>query len=167
MSKGVKKILGGIIILVLVLAIIWFAYEALKPETVSIGATNVLPNENMGIDNVTNDFLQNEVLNNVEENEVVNEVAEDAKNEVVEEPTDENNNDNDSELVSGDNMSREERAVELAKKYYEEEYGSTEGIYFRCDEVYKDGRYIVIASSNGATKAFLFVNLDTELVEEK
>ena len=48
--------------------------------------------------------------------------------------------------MTGTTASREERAVELAKEYYEEEYGSTDGVYFRY-EVNCDGRYIVRAGS--------------------
>ena len=70
--------------------------------------------------------------------------------------------------MPGTNESREERAVELAKEYYEEEYGSLDGIYFRCDSVYKDGRYVVtVTSGPNETLAFLYVDLRTELVEER
>ena len=59
-------------------------------------------------------------------------------------------------------------AVELAKEYYKEEYGSLDGIYFRCDSVYKDGRYVVtVTSGPNETLAFLYVDLRTELVEER
>ena len=101
-----------------------------------------------------------------EEDENANEDA--TAGEKEEEETDTNSGNSSSELMPGTNESREERAVELAKEYYEEEYGSLDGIYFRCDSVYKDGRYVVtVTSGPNETLAFLYVDLRTELVEER
>ena len=70
MSKNTKIIIVAIVIIVLLATIIWLVYESYKSEPISIGETNVLPNENMGIDNVTSDFL--EEVNNVNETNFVN-----------------------------------------------------------------------------------------------
>lgn len=166
MSKGAKRILIVIIVAILVLAIIWVVYEANKPEPASINAATELPDENKGIDNIINDFVENEVVNETEE---VSSVEDAQVDEGEPEPsTESSNSDNtSSELIPGTNESREEKAVELAKEYYEEEHGSSEGIYFRCDSVYKDGRYLVIAGKDARTVAFLYVDVRTELVEEK
>ena len=163
MSKGAKRFLIVIVVAIVVLAIIWIVYEANKPEPASINATTELPDENKGIDNIINDFVENEVVS--EEDENANEDATAGEKEEV--VTDTNSGNSSSELMPGTNESREERAVELAKEYYEEEYGSLGGIYFRCDSVYKDGRYVVIAGKDAKTVAFLYVDLRTELVEER
>ena len=164
MSKGAKRFLIVIVIAIVVLAIIWIVYEANKPEPASINAATELPDENKGIDNIINDFVENEVAS--EEDENANEDA--TAGEEEEEETDTNSGNSSSELMPGTNESREERAVELAKEYYEEKYGSLDGIYFRCDSVYKDGRYVVtVTSGPNETLAFLYVDLRTELVEER
>lgn len=164
MSKGAKRFLIVIVIAIVVLAIIWIVYEANKPEPASINAATELPDENKGIDNIINDFVENEVVS--EEDENANEDA--TAGEKEEEETDTNSGNSSSELMPGTNESREERAVELAKEYYEEEYGSLDGIYFRCDSVYKDGRYVVtVTSGPNETLAFLYIDLRTELVEER
>ena len=164
MSKGAKRFLIVIVVAIVVLAIIWIVYEANKPEPASINAATELPDENKGIDNIINDFVENEVAS--EEDENANEDA--TAGEKEEEETDTNSGNSSSELMPGTNESREERAVELAKEYYEEKYGSLDGIYFRCDSVYKDGRYVVtVTSGPNETLAFLYVDLRTELVEER
>ena len=164
MSKGAKRFLIVIVVAIVVLAIIWIVYEANKPEPASINAATELPAENKGIDNIINDFVENEVVS--EEDKNANEDATAGEKEEV--VTDTNSGNSSSELMPGTNESREERAVELAKEYYEEEYGSLDGIYFRCDSVYKDGRYVVtVTSGPNETLAFLYVDLRTELVEER
>ncbi len=164
MSKGAKRFLIVIVVAIVVLAIIWIVYEANKPEPASINAATELPDENKGIDNIINDFVENEVVS--EEDENANEDATAGEKEEV--VTDTNSGNSSSELMPGTNESREERAVELAKEYYEEEYGSLDGIYFRCDSVYKDGRYVVtVTSGPNETLAFLYVDLRTEIVEER
>ena len=165
MSNGTKKILIVIVVALLALAIIWVIYEANKPEPASVNVATELPNENKGIDNIINDFVENEVTNETDK-EIVNEDSQEDE-EKTEENTDSKDSNTSSELIPGTNESRKERAVELAKEYYEEKYESSEGIYFRCDSVYKDGRYLVIAGKDAKTVAFLYVDLRTELVEER
>lgn len=168
MSKGAKRILIVIVVAILILAIIWVVYEANKPETASINTDTELPDENKGIDNIINDFIENEVLNETEEVSAVEGTQVNGDEEETESSTGNNNSDNtSSELIPGTNESREEKAVELAQEYYEKEHGSSEGIYFRCDSVYKDGRYLVIAGKDAKTVAFLYVDVRTELVEEQ
>ena len=170
MSKNFKKILGVIVTLVIIFAIIWLGYEAIKPETVSISATNELPNENMGLDNIINDLFESETSNTTS-NEIVNEVSNEISNEIanaVETSEATENDEEKSEVITGTNTSREERAIELATEYYKEEYGNTDEIYFSCEEIYSDGRYIIRAGNADSGKnMFLFVNLDTGIVTEK
>lgn len=164
MSKGAKKILGTVIIIILVLAVIWLVYESVKAEPAQINETNELPNENMGIDNVINELYDEEETNTTEE-EIKKE--DNSKEENVDKQTEEKNQSSNSEVVSGTKTSREEKSVELAKEYYETEYDNVEDVYFRCDTVNTNGDYVVIASNNGVTLAYLIVDLATETVTEK
>ena len=175
MSKSTKTIIGVVVIILLIAGISWATYEATKSEPVEMTQTNEVSSENMGIANTDENTMVNETENVTMENQVTNEVANDVvDNEVIENTTTgENNNEKEeyigsgSEVVTGTNATREERAVELAKEYYEETYGSTEGVYFNYDSVNADGRYIVIAGAAGTgSNKFIFVNLNTEEVSE-
>lgn len=174
MKKSTKTIIGVVVIILLIAGISFAAYEATKSEPVDIAEVNETANEGMEETNIINEVLENEVENTIV-NEIANEVANEvAQNEVVQNTTTEQNDDENeeyvgsgSEVVTGTNATREERAVELAKEYYEETYGSTDGVYFNYDSVNSDGRYIVIAGAAGSSQnRFLFVNLNTEEVAE-
>lgn len=174
MSKNTKIIIIAIVIIVLLAAIIWVVYESFKSEPASIGETNVLPNENMGIDNVTNEFLE-EGTNNINEtnsvdtNVVANELEdEQVSSEVTTNEANDNNGNKDSEKVYGTVADREARAVELAKEYYEEEYGNADELNFDYEALNGDGRYIVRAGKPGVGRnKFFYVDVDTKIVEEK
>ena len=163
MSKGAKKVLGAIIIIILIIAVVWLGYEGTRTDTTSINETNEISNENMGMVNEVN-----EIEEEVENDTVVEEEQEEdnADTTVEEENTDTDQN-LGSETVSGTTESREGRAVELAKEYYEEEYGSTEGINFEVEDVYGDGSYIVKYGTADTGIMYLLVNLDTETVTER
>ena len=177
MNKNVKKAIVLVIIAVLILAIVWIVYEAVKPDSAEIKPTSDLLNENMGIDNIINDFTESNVINEIEQNTVANEVDEE-KEEDKEDLVVEGNSNNDdesstaaqsnSEVVSGTSQTREERAVELAEEFYKEKYGEPKDIYFEYDSVYKDGRYIVTAgNAGGSNNKFFFVDLNTGLEKKK
>ena len=169
MKKGTKKIIGIVIAILLILVIAWLIYESVKPDTVSIGATNEIPNENMGIANEVGNFIENDITNTANENEIANEVVNEVNNNETntEEQVTDNSNENDSEIVSGTATSREEKAVELAEEYYEKEYGSTDGIYFEYDSINGDGRYRIRIGTADTGTMYLFVNLSTGEVSEK
>ena len=176
MSKSGKSFLIVVVIVLLVLGIVWAVYENYKTEPANINATTDLPDENKGIDNIINDFVENAIVNTVEEKNVLEENNATDNEEVSSNKTDDsnsnNNNDstssgNSSEIVEGTTTSRGEKAIELAKDYYEEEYGNSNDIYFRYDGVNTEGKHIVVASSNAVTVAFLIVDLNTGLVTEK
>lgn len=168
MSKNTKTVLVIILIALLALAIIWAVYESYKPEPASINTTTNLPDENKGLDNIINDFVVNEVNNNVEDENIVEENKNNINQQEQEEDNNEKENTQSSEVVPGTSESREEKAIELAKEFYEEEYGNIDELAFRYDSVYKDGRHIVVVSSTGGkTVAFLFVDLNTGLVQKK
>lgn len=161
MSKGTKKVLGAIIIIILIVAVSWLVYRGINTETTSINPENEIQNENMGVYNAINDVVTNQV-----EEEPINEVL----NEVVEEEVqeEEENVQTNSEVVEGTATSREERAVELAREYYEQEYGTAEEIYFSYQGINGNGSYIVRAgNADSGSNMFLLVDLDTEEVTEK
>lgn len=164
-----KKIIGIIIIVVLILAVTWVVYESYRPEPTSINSSNDLKDENEGFNNLINDVSTDEETNTIYEvanNEVNEEIDKDEENEDVTDNSEKGNT--SSETVEGSAKSREEKSVELAKEFYEKEYGSTEGIYFRYDSISGDGKYRVIASqSGGRTVAFLLVDLSTGRVTKK
>lgn len=172
MNKNTKKIIGIVIILVLILAVVWVVYESFKPEPASINSSNELPDENKGLDNLINDVMMNEINNTVNEvsnNEIDEDTDKNEGNSQNGETTDNSEDgNNNSETVDGSATTREEKAIKLAKEYYEKEYGSTDGIYFRYDSISGDGKYRVIASqSGGRTVAFLLVDLSTGEVTKK
>lgn len=166
MKKGTKRVIGAVIAILLILVIAWLIYESVKPETVSIGATNEIPNENMGITNEVGNFIEDDTTNTINQNETTIEAVPEENNSEAEEDI-KNNNEGESEVVSGTTTSREERAVELAKEYFEKEYGSTDGIYFEYDSVNGDGRHIVRAGTADTGTMYLLVNLSTGEVAEK
>lgn len=166
MKKGTKTLIVALVIVLLIAGISWAAYEKAGEKVADLPEVNETPNENMGITNKVDDLVENEIANTVQ-NEIANETT---GNEVSEENNvdEENNNTSDSEVITGTNATREEKAVEIAKKYYEETYGSTEGIYFTYDSVNGDGRYRVIAGTAGSSSnKFLIVNINTGEVTEK
>lgn len=163
MSKGAKKVLGAVIIIILIVLVSWLGYESMNAEPASINATNEVPNENMGLDNEVNEVYEEEVNTEKEEEEQVEEDT----TTIEEEPATEEETSTNTEVISGTNATREERAVSLAKEYYEKEYDNVEDVYFRFDTVNGNGDYVIIASNNGETLAFLIVDLDTETVTEK
>ena len=172
MSKGGKSFFIVVVIILLVLGIVWAVYENYKTEPANINATTDLPDENKGIDNIINDFVENEIVNTVEEANVVEDTTTDneevsGNNSNSNENSDSSSSGNSSEVVEGTSTSREERAIELAKEYYEEEYGNSDDLYFSYEGVNGEGKHIVRASSNAVNVAFLIVDLNTGLVTEK
>lgn len=164
MSKGAKKVLGAIIIIILILAVVWLGYEGTRTETTSINETNEISNENMGMVNEVNEIDEEEENNTVVEEEP----ADDNTDTTIEEEKTDVDQNSSSETVSGTSESREERAIELAKEYYEEEYGSAEEINFGIEDIYGDGSYIVrVGNAGESMNMFLLVNLDTETVTER
>ena len=159
MSKKTKGIIGVIIVIVLIIGVIWLLNEYARPEPTSLGPVNELPNADMEESNIIANVTEDEPT------EVVNEAE-----EVIQEPetTDEEEDNSsstakgESEVVSGTSTSREEQAVELAKEYYEQEYGSTDGVNFEFNDIYKDGRYIITVGNAGVgSNMFLYVNLSS------
>lgn len=172
MKKETKMITGIVLAVVIILALVWVVYQSVKSEPANINAVNELPNENMGFENEVNYLSDNVVANETAQNEIANEVVNEVSDETSNDKQEATENDNsssgsESEVVSGTTTSREEKAVGLAKQYYEEEYGSADEVYFICQEINSDGRYIVRAgNADSGTNMFLYVNIDKGEVSE-
>lgn len=177
MNQNTKKIIIAVVILILILAIIWIVYECFKPETIETDASNVLPNENTGIDNVTNDFIEDanmiNEINDENANDIANKVVKEEQNtdktgnKADNEKNNGNNGKQDSEKGHGTVKERKTRAVELAKEFYEDKYGNADELNFAYEALNGDGRYIVRAGKPGVgSNKFFYVDLDKEMVEE-
>lgn len=164
MSKGAKKVLGAVIIIILIVLVSWLGYESMNAEPASINATNEVQNENMGLDNEVNEVYEEEVNTEKEEEEQVEEDT----TTIEEEPATEEETSTNTEVISGTNATREERAVSLAKEYYEKEYGSSDETDFNNQGVNGEGKYIIrVGSAGNGINIYLLVDLDTETVTEK
>lgn len=111
MSKVVKNSLIVIAIAILVFVIIYFVYDLLKAKPTyseQVQQSN-LEGSNMGID--TDKLFENVSTSNEEKTNIENEVEEPKEN---------------TEVLNGTVTSKEEKAIELAKKQWK----STEGVYF-------------------------------------
>lgn len=170
MSKGAKKVIGIVIIIILIVLVSWLAYRGTQTETASLNETNVMPNADMEMINELNEINETEEENVVEENTVETEDNNNDEEETTEpetkteEPT---SSTSDTEVVAGTESEREDKAIKLAKEYYENEYGSTDGINFEVDDVDGGGRYIVRYGTAETGTMFLYVNLSTGTVSEK
>lgn len=170
MKKETKMITGIVLAVVIILALIWGLYSTFKTEESSVNPANNLSNETMGVGDTINATNENTIANTEVQNEVINNVANEVLEEEVNEPeaTDDDISGSDSEVVTGTTASREEKAEELAKEYYEEEYGSADEVYFTCQEINSDGRYIIRAgNADSGTNMFLYVNIESGKVSEK
>lgn len=153
MNKNGKMIMGIVIAVIIIIAVCFGVKAYLGTTDVSTNNTNVNnSNENMAL--IENDTIENEnnvienntmqenntVSNNVVENEITNEVQNNtAKNTV--------SSNNDSEIESEND---EEKALAIVK----EDWGSTDGVYFKVQAIDENGNY-VISVNNEETTAVL------------
>ena len=167
MSKGAKKALGIIIIIILIILVAWMIYGNATKETNNSNTLNTVQMENPEELNAVENEVQNEIVNIVENEEVVQNVEETEPEESTETNKEEDKSETQtSEVVSGDSLSREERAIQYAKEYYEEEYGSSDGVNFTNDGVREDGSFIV-RSGTVEKPIYFIVNISTGEVTEK
>ncbi len=152
-----KKGLIIILIIILVFAIIWVAYDMFKPEAADANALSTnLTDENTGLDNYINDLLSNTVGNEIGD-AIQNETAKDNESREDEEKTEVPSN--------GSTTTREEKAIELTKK----EWGSEDGVYFVNESIDSQGRYIVSVRDKETTGAlgYYVVDVDKQLVTKR
>ena len=150
MSKVVKNSLIVIAIAILVFVIIYFVYDLLKAKPTyseQVQQSN-LEGSNMGID--TDKLFENVSTSNEEKTNIENEVEEPKEN---------------TEVLNGTVTSKEEKAIELAKKQWK----STEGVYFSNMAIHSKGNYIVTVNDSKTSKtlAFYEIDVENEIVKEK
>lgn len=150
MSKVVKNSLIVIAIAILVFVIIYFVYDLLKAKPTyseQVQQSN-LEGSNMGID--TDKLFENVSTSNEEKTNIENEVEEPKEN---------------TEVLNGTVTSKEEKAIELAKKQWK----STEGVYFPNMAINSKGNYIVTVNDSKTSKtlAFYEIDVENEIVKEK
>lgn len=161
MNKTVKKSLIIIAIVIVLFAIIWLVYDMLKKDTVDTSSDTNIVDGNTGLDNIINDLFENDMIeNDVIGNEIENEVTEN----VTSNSSKENDNTKNEPDTTEKTTSKEEKAIELAKK----KWGSTSGVYFSNDGIEYDGRYRVSVRDGKTSNALAFylVDLETGLVTE-
>lgn len=132
MNKTVKKSLIIIAIVIVLFAIIWLVYDMLKKDTVDTSSDTNIVDGNTGLDNIINDLFENDMI----ENDVIG------------------NEPDTTEKTT----SKEEKAIELAKK----KWGSTSGVYFSNEGINSDGRYIVSVRDGKSTSSLAFYLVDVE-----
>ena len=144
MSKVVKNSLIVIAIAILVFVIIYFVYDLLKAKP----TYSEQEGSNMGID--TDKLFENVSTSNEEKTNIENEVEEPKEN---------------TEVLNGTVTSKEEKAIELAKKQWK----STEGVYFSNMAINSKGNYIVTVNDSKTSKtlAFYEIDVENEIVKEK
>ena len=162
MTKTIKVCLILLVIVIILFVIVFLAYDVFKEETVEVSENTNIVDGNTGLDNVINELFEN-----VEVNETVESEEETTEN-TVSTSTDENSEEDEEETEDDESdsvTSKEEKAVALVK----EEWGSTDGVYFRNESIDSDGRYIVSVRDSSTTTAlaFYYVDLSTGLVTEQ
>mgnify|MGYP004543568759 FL=1 len=150
MNKTVKKSLIIIAIVIVLFAIIWLVYDMLKKDTVDTSSDTNIVDGNTGLDNIINDLFENDMI----ENEIENEVTEN----VTSNSSKENDNTKNEPDTTEKTTSKEEKAIELAKK----KWGSTSGVYFSNEGINSDGRYIVSVRDGKSTSSLAFYLVDVE-----
>lgn len=150
MNKTVKKSLIIIAIVIVLFAIIWLVYDMFKKDTVDTSSDTNIVDGNTGLDNIINDLFENDMI----ENEIENEVTEN----VTSNSSKENDNTKNEPDTTEKTTSKEEKAIELAKK----KWGSTSGVYFSNEGINSDGRYIVSVRDGKSTSSLAFYLVDVE-----
>lgn len=155
MNKTVKKSLIIIAIVIVLFAIIWLVYDMFKKDTVDTSSDTNIVDGNTGLDNIINDLFENDMIeNDVIGSEIENEVTEN----VTSNSSKENGNTKNEPDTTEKTTSKEEKAIELAKK----KWGSTSGVYFSNEGINSDGRYIVSVRDGKSTSSLAFYLVDVE-----
>ena len=150
MNKTVKKSLIIIAIVIVLFAIIWLVYDMFKKDTVDTSSDTNIVDGNTGLDNIINDLFENDMIGNEIENEVTENVTSNSSKE--------NDNTKNEPDTTEKTTSKEEKAIELAKK----KWGSTSGVYFSNEGINSDGRYIVSVRDGKSTSSLAFYLVDVE-----
>ena len=175
MSKGIRNTIVVIAIIIVLFIIVFVLYQNFQTEPMDANSTgeNVLQDANTGLENMLNEILNEETNQNVVNN-TENQTTQ--ENETVQEQVSQTANQNSSEtendegLTEDDNRMtpREEKAIELVKEDWKQNWGSLDGVSFNVS-VQNDGKYGVTVYDTTTTESiqFYIVDVDTEIVTEK
>ena len=165
MSKGTKNIIIIVAITLLVFAILFAVYGHFKTEPMNANTSkeNVLGDANTGLENLLGNIFNEENVvknenttgNNEETNKETN-INQDNKNETT-------NSAQENNLTP-----KETKAIELAKKQWIDEMGSTNNVSFSVS-IQNDGKYGVTIYDTTTTRTiqFYIVDVDNETVKER
>ena len=139
-----------VILVILVLAVIgvmgyagWYYYKDKN--------TSASQNNSQQANNTPN---QNET-----EVETVENKEEENKEEKAEEPREDQEEKKEEETSNEEgNVSDEDKAIELAKK----QYGMTDGVYFRIEQVQSNGVYIISVRDSETTRDYAWYTVDVK-----
>lgn len=163
-SKAIKRGIIVLAIIILLFLIIFFVYDSFKTQPINTNAMpeqNIIEDANKGFENIIDQAYNNQENNMIENNvEEPNNEEENVEEEIVQSDNEEENNQEKDPLIS-----REEKAIELAK----EAWGSASGVIFTCQGIQQDGTYVVGVYKSAGSRAeqLYIVNVDTGVVTER
>ena len=158
MNKTVKKSLIIIAIVIVLFAIIWLVYDMFKKDTVDTSSDTNIVDGNTGLDNIINDLFENDMIeNDVIGSEIENEVTEN----VTSNSSKENGNTKNEPDTTEKTTSKEEKAIELAKK----EWGEDDTVTFSVDEK-KDSKYYVAVKQDATVIQWYEVDTNNWTISE-
>ena len=175
MSKGIRNTIIVIAIIIVLFIIVFVLYQNFQTEPMDANSTgeNVLQDANTGLENMLNEILNEETNQNIVNN-TENQTTQ--ENETVQEQVSQTANQNSSETESDEGLTeddnrmtpREEKAIELVKEEWKQNWGSLDGVSFNVS-VQNDGKYGVTVYDTTTTESiqFYIVDVDTEIVTEK
>lgn len=153
-----KNFLKGLLV-ILVLAVVcvigyagWYYYNNKNTGTSQTDSqqTNIVANQNKNELNKEEEKKEEDVEKEKQENP---EKPEEKPEEKVEEKPEEKNEEVSNEEGS---LSDEDKAIELAKK----QYGMTDGVYFRIEQIQSNGVYIISVRDNETTRDYAWYTVD-------
>ena len=150
-----KNVLKGMLVcLVFVLACMvvysgWYYYKDKNKDTSNNNPQPVSSTTNTTT--VNND--QKDEPEKIEEK--TDNKKEDEPEEKKTEPEEEKKEENNKEEVS---LNDEDKAIEMAKK----QYGTTDGVYFRIEQIQSNGVYIISVRDNETTRDYAWYTVDVK-----
>lgn len=157
MGKTTKNFLVIIVIAIVIFALVCLGYQHFKSEPISADNVeakgNILPDPNQGLNNMLNEILDNNVETEVKTEEKKNETTT-ASNDSVED--------------KNQMTPKENKAVNLVKDVWTEDWGNLDDVSFNVS-IQGDGKYYVTVYDTVTThliKGYI-VDVNTEIVTEK
>ena len=119
------------------------------------------------VDSTANNSTENSALANqnktTDNNEKENISKEEPEEDVAQEENDSEEKEDEESGKEEVNINEEDKAIDLAKK----QYGTTDGVYFRIEQIQSNGVYIVSVRNSETTRdiAWYTVNVKTGVVQ--